>query len=176
MLLWRMSHLLLGFLGLSLLVTAPERRTDGPPGSEFGDFSSWDGQFSLGGKFGASLLSNGDKTSFAVGVDADYRPNDLFGFKLSFDQGLQTPRATLFQMTPFVHTEYSNVKPYALFGPGMAFFTGRGDTKLKFSLAAGVGADFMLRDTLGFGMQWTYVNILDSVDVHTLMTRISYWF
>jgi len=151
------------------------KRTDGKPGSEYGDFSNWDGSFTIGARFGASFLTNGDKNSFLVGVDADYRPVDFFGFRLSFEQSLEKPRLSLIHFTPVIHSQYSNLRPYAFFGPGIAIVSGD-DTKAKFSLAGGAGADFMIMDNLGFGMLWTYHFLLDSVDAHTLAARFSFWF
>ena len=177
-----MTKFFVNLISLLLISTAAtslqavsEKRTDGPPGSEYGDFSAWEGQFQIGGRFGASLLSNGDKTSFMVGADFDYRPFDLFGFRLSYEQALQKPRFSLIQLTPLIHTEFSNLRPYIFFGPGLAIAS-EADKKLKFSIAGGIGGDFMLMEKLGFGMLWTYYTLFDSVDVHTIGARISYWF
>lgn len=157
------------------LFAAKVKRTDGPAGSEFGDFSNWDGQFQIGGRFGASFLSNGKKNSFMVGVDGDYRPVEFFGFRLSFEQSFESPRLSLIHFTPMIHSQYSNFKPYAFFGPGISILTGD-DTSTKFSLAGGAGGDFMITEKLGFGMLWTYHFLIDSVDAHTLAARFSYWF
>lgn len=165
-------------LSLALLSTTPsllqaEKRTDGPPGSEWGDFSQWDGQFSLGARFGATILNNTNgKTTVALGADADYRPTDLFGFRLAFEQSVQKPRYSLIHFTPLIHTDFSNLRPYVFFGPG--FRIGQGET--KFSLAGGIGGDFMMTDRLGFGMSWTYHWVFDFVDNHSVMARFSFWF
>lgn len=163
------------FLTLSSPLSAKDKRTDGPAGSEFGDFKNWDGQLQIGARFGASFLTNGDKTSFLLGADADYRPADIFGFRLNFEQSLQSPRLSLIHFTPLIHTEYSNFKPYLFFGPGVTVVSGD-DTAAKFSLATGVGGDFMLTEKIGFGMLWTYYMIFDSVDATSLAARFSFWF
>ncbi len=165
----------LSFAPTLTLTEGAERRTDGPPGSEYGDFSSWDGQFQLGARFGASVLSNGDKSSFLLGADADYRPTDLFGFKLTFEQAIQKPRLTLVHFAPLVHSEFSNLKLNGFFGPGISIVS-NADTKLKFSMAGGVGGDFMMTERFSFGMVWSYCWIFDSVDTTTIAARFGYSF
>jgi len=170
-------------LALSLLfslqaekVSAQDRRTDGPPGSEYADFSNMRGQLSIGGHFGALLPSTGNGSSFLVGADADFRPYDLFGLRFTYHQGLQSPRGSVFALTPVVYSEFSNLIPYAFFGPGIAITNNRGGTKLKFSISMGAGADVLLIDHFGVGMLYMYNALLDSPDFHDLGARISYWF
>jgi len=175
-----MKTFVFSLLSLLLLNSAAfadkQRRTDGPAGSEFGDFSSWDGHFSAGVRFGGSFLANGDKTSFLVGADTDYRPTDLFGFRLSFEQALQKPRLSLIHFSPLLWTEISNFRPYLFGGPGVTYINAVNNTGIKFSMNFGLGGDFMMTDRLGFGMLWSYYAIFDTTDAHTLAARFSYYF
>ena len=158
-----------------LLAETP--RTDGPEGSEYGSPSLLEGELMLGARFGA-LLNNrySSATSVLLGGDIDYRPLDLFGFQLSYHQGLQKKgRLALFNFTPIMHWEYSNLRPYALFGPGLAFYKQSG-TQTKFSLNAGGGADFMLSENFGVGLNYTYHLLFDSVDRQSLVARVVYSF
>lgn len=172
-----LSILALTLSALSANVNAAEqKRTDGPPGSEWGDFSTWDdGQFSVGARFGASILSGGNKSSFLIGGDLDFRPTDLFGGRLTFEQSLQKPRLTLIHLAPLVHQEYSNLTGYLLFGPGISIVNAA-DTHTKFSFQGGLGGDFMFTERIGFGMIWSYYWIFDVSDAHTISARLSYWF
>lgn len=154
------------------------RRTDGPAGSEWSDFSSWKwrGNLQIGGQFGAVLPSaSSNDSSFGIGADADYRPFELFGIRSTFLQGVSSPRATLWNITPLVHYTFSNLVPYAMFGPGMAITNFHG-TKTKFDVTFGLGADVMLIDHLAFGMVWQYHALVDSTDINTLTARIAYVF
>lgn len=168
------------FTSMTSILFAADKRTDGPPGSEYGDFSAWDGQFSFAARFGASFLtgakgSSDRRTGFLAGADLDYRPFHLFGFRASYEQTFKKPKFSLIQLTPLVHTEISNFRPYLFAGPGIGIASDA-DSKMKFSIAAGVGGDFMLIDQVGFGMYYTYYALFDSADVNTLGARISYWF
>jgi len=149
-------------------------RTDGPPGSEYGKASLWDGELQLGARFGALIRTkDSDKTSIMAGADLDFRPYELFGFQLSFLQGLQKKgRMSVFNFTPLVHTEFSNLRPYLLFGPGIVMFKSNGDLQTKFSLNAGAGADFMIADHFGVGMNYTYHALFGAFDAHSLGARI----
>jgi hypothetical protein len=172
---------------LSLLVLASfslaygdeyNKRTDGPVGSEWDDFSSWKwkGNLQFGGQFGAILPSaDHADSSFGLGLDADYRPFDLFGIRSALLQGFSSPKATLWNITPLIHYQYSNLVPYAMFGPGIAI-TNYKETKVKFDVSFGAGADVMLIDHLAFGMVWQYHSLIDSLDLHTLTARIAYLF
>ncbi len=75
---------------------AEDKRTDGKPGSEYGDFSSWDGEWRVGAQFGALLpTASSADASFAIGADLDYRPYEVFGFRTTYLQGLKSPRASV---------------------------------------------------------------------------------
>jgi hypothetical protein len=62
-----------------------------------------------------------------------------------------------------------------MFGPGIAI-TNYKETKVKFDVSFGAGADVMLIDHLAFGMVWQYHSLIDSLDLHTLTARIAYLF
>lgn len=173
---------LIGFLALTSISVAYgdqyDRRTDGAPGSEWADFSNWKwkGNLQFGGQFGAVLPTAGKAdSSFGLGIDADFRPFELFGIRSTLLQGVTTPRSTLWNITPLVHSQFSNFVPYAMFGPGIAI-TNFGDTTLKFDVSFGAGADVMLIDHIAFGMVWQYHALVDSTDIHTLTARIAYSF
>lgn len=157
-------------------VFASEKRTDGKPGSEYADFPSFEGNFSLGAHFGA-LLSTRSKSSssFLLGADADYRPFALFGMRFSYFQGVQSPRSSIFSLAPLVHTKISNFHPYLLGGPGVAIVT-TPDTKAKFLVSFGLGGDIELIEHFQLGMVWMYHAIFDSSDEHSISARISYSF
>ncbi|MDB5039094.1 MAG: hypothetical protein JWQ35_2622 [Bacteriovoracaceae bacterium] len=173
-----MKTFLISLFALSILsnLHAAEKRTDGPPGSEYADFSKLEGDLSFGAQFGALLSTRSHQnSSFAVGVDGDYRPYALFGFRFTALQGLSSPRSSTFSLTPLLHTKISNFEPYVLAGPSVAIVT-TPSTKAKFAVSIGVGADIDLTQHLGLGMLWTYHSIIDSSDLHALTARISYKF
>ncbi|MBN8554603.1 MAG: outer membrane beta-barrel protein [Deltaproteobacteria bacterium] len=152
------------------------KRTDGKPGSEWSDFDKlFDGQFQVGAHFGTILPTNSSDGTFAVGADADYRPYELFGIRLTGLQGLSSPKATMITVTPLVHTQISNFFPYAMIGPGIAI-TNYGKTRTKFDISAGIGTDIELTRRFQFGMMWLYNSVLDSADSHSLTARASYTF
>ncbi len=165
------------FLPLATQGVRAEKRTDGPPGSEWGDFSKWEGRLSLGAQFGAILYTNNDDSSFALGFDADFRPYDLFGVRGTFLQGVQSPRETVLSFTPLVHTEISNFYPYALFGPGATIIDQKAQgTNIRFSMTGGMGGDVYLFENYGFGMEWSYNWVIDAIDSHVITSRFSYRF
>ncbi len=157
-------------------LSADDKRTDGKPGSEYADFSSWDGDWRVGAEFGALVpTSDSAKTAFTVGLDVDFRPYELFGFRTSFLQGFKSPKLSLISMTPFIHTVYSNFMPYALVGPGIAIVN-VGGTEAKFMISLGAGADIAVVERFAVGMLWTYNALFDAFDVHTVTARFSYKF
>jgi len=177
------SALILGVSSLLTLAHPPsaearERRTDGPKGSEWGPTEHWAaGEAQIGLHFGA-LLSPGSSrgNSFSLGIDADYRPDDLFGVRFAYFQGVQSPRSSLFNLTPLIHTVFYNSRPYALFGPGVGLVKVDGDLKAKFNLAAGIGADFMFTDNVGMGLEYVWNILFDSSDLHFIGARLIYSF
>jgi len=155
---------------------AKEKRTDGPPGSEYADWSKIEGELQIGAHFGATVPTATSRNArIAIGADVDYRPYDLFGIRLNFFQGLQVPRSTLIGVTPLVQSRFSNLRPYALFGPGLGVMNYR-TTELRFVISTGVGADFMITDHFGFGMAAIYHFIFDSSDLATITARFMYSF
>jgi hypothetical protein len=171
------SFVVFGLAALtSNLFAASEKRTDGKPGSEYADFGSFEGDFSLGAEFGALLSSRSSgKSSFLVGFDADYRPYELFGVRFTFHQGLNSPKTSVFSLAPLLHTQISNFHPYVLGGPGIGILNA-GETKAKFLVSIGVGGDVELTRHFLLGMLWFYHSIIDSSDAHSLSARISYKF
>lgn len=160
----------------NFILFAQEKRTDGPAGSEWADFSKLEGDIRLGAQFGAILpTSDRSDSSFALGADVDYRPYELFGAKITFLQGVTSPRISLLSITPLFHTQISNFHPYGFFGPGIAI-TNTGGTELKFMLAAGVGGDVDVIKSLSIGLAWTYDILLDSYDAHSLTARFGWKF
>lgn len=172
-----MIRFLLCLFSTSLLLSAPAfsavKRTDGPPGSEYGDPHILEGELQIGLHFGA-LLSNrsSHNSSFSIGGDVDWRPYDLFGFRISGYQGLQKPRSTLISLTPLAHTDFSNLRPYVLFGPGLGLFDIDGDYKAKFLITAGLGADVMLTERIGLGVEYGYHSVFDLKDYHLVGARV----
>ncbi len=160
----------------SLKLFADGPRTDGPPGSEYGRASFWDGELQVGARFGALIRSNdSDKTTIMAGADLDFRPYDLFGVQLSYLQGLQKKgRISVFNFTPLIHTEFANLRPYAIFGPGIAMFNANNDLQTKFAINFGAGADFMITDHIGVGMNYTYHALFDAFDLHSIGARVFY--
>ncbi len=155
---------------------AKEKRTDGPPGSEYGDFKNWDGDMSVGAHFGALLTNRSDDDSnFALGLDGDYRPYDVFGLRTTLMLGVSEPRSSFIEFTPIIHGQFSNIKPYALFGPGLGILN-EGGTEVKFIVAGGTGADIELTNHWQMGMLWVYHSIFDFADQHSLTARFSYKF
>jgi hypothetical protein len=175
----------LNFVSLAILLIsffqfspaqASEKRTDGKPGSEYADFPTFDGNFSIGAHFGALLSTRSHgKSNFLVGADVDYRPYALFGMKLNYAQGVQSPRAAMISLLPLVHTQISNFHPYALFGPGIAIVNAP-DTTGKFAVSFGVGGDIELVEHFQLGMQWLYHAVFDLSDFHSISARLSYVF
>jgi opacity protein-like surface antigen len=174
--LFLISTVLFGYSFNLSSVSAKELRTDGKPGSEYADFSSLEGNIRFGAQFGAILpVSDRADSSFALGFDADYRPYDLFGIKANFLQGLKSPKISVVSVTPLAHTQYSNLTPFAFFGPGIAI-TNVSGTSIKFLLAGGAGADIELIDKLTMGLVWTYDTIFDSYDIHSVTARFGWKF
>jgi hypothetical protein len=158
----------------STALVADTPRTDGPAGSEYGPSRIWEGELLLGARFGA--VASSKSSSLMVGADVDYRPLELFGFQLSYHQALQKKgRVALLNFTPLAYWEYSNLRPYALFGPGLAFYKAE-SSQIKFSLNAGGGADFMLSENLGAGMNYTYHLLFDGRDRHSIGARLVFSF
>ncbi len=153
---------------------AERPRTDGPPGSEYGSSSIFNGELQIAGRFGAVIPgADTDNTSLMLGGDIDYRPFDLFGFQLSYLQGIQKRgRIGLLNFTPLLHYEFFNLRPHAIFGPGLAFYKAGGDTQTKFTLNFGGGADFMLTENFGVGMNYTYHALFGAEDSHSLGARL----
>lgn len=172
-----LSLVLTGTLSLGLIsdLQASVKRTDGPEGSEYGDFSRWDGEFQVGLEFGALLNSNSKRNAFALGLDLDYRPADLFGLRVSGFHGFKTPRTSTVLMTPLIHYEFSNLHPYFLAGPGIAIIN-RGGSEAKFDIAMGAGADVRLFGQAQLGLLWIYNMVFDHIDHHIIGARISYVF
>ena len=167
-------------IALSLTVLTPllaaEKRTDGKPGSEYADFGSFEGDFSIGAQFGALLSTrNRSDGSFALALDGDYRPYDLFGFRATLLQGFNTPKTTLVSLTPLLHSQFSNFHPYLLVGPGFGIFNDKGTTA-RFTVSFGTGGDVELTRHLLIGMLWIYHSVVASADAHALSARISYKF
>jgi len=161
----------LGFLSFSSEASTP--RTDGPHGSEYAESSIFDGELQLGLHFGSLLRqSDLDNASFTLGADFDWRPYDLFGFKLLGLFGIQKPRDLIVSMLPLVQTEYANLRPYMMFGPSIAYVKSGADSKLKFALSAGVGADVMIFSSLGFGLEYIFNALIGAKDYHFLGARI----
>lgn len=156
-------------------VQAQTKRTDGPPGTEYGDFSDWDGTSQIGLHIGAMSDQNTDETSLTLGVDFDYRPTDIFGIRASFEQGIQNPKHSLFLLTPLIHSEYSNMHWYFNFGPGLSLLD-LGSREAKFLIAFGVGGDFMFSDSIGIGLFWTFASVLGADDLNNLGARFCYQF
>lgn len=166
--------LLIFLCGASL--SAAERRTDGPPGSEYGPFPTFDGEAQIGLHFGAMLdTENSDDSSFSLGADLDYRPFALFGFRATYLQSIQKPRTSLISLTPLLHTEISNFRPYVSFGPGVAIIN-RTDTEAKFAITGGIGGDFLMTDNLGLGLEYVYAALFDAIDLHQVGARVFYSF
>jgi hypothetical protein len=163
------------FSALTLSVYGQTQRTDGPPGSEYGDFSDWDGTSQIGIHLGAMTDQNADDTSLSLGLDFDYRPTDVFGIRASVEQGLQDTKHTIFLLTPLVHSEYSNMHWYFNFGPGLSLLDLE-SRKAKFLIAFGVGGDFMFSDSIGVGLFWNFLSILGAQDLNNLGARFSYQF
>lgn len=162
-----------------LACAAKEKRTDGPPGSEYGDFSEVKGRLSLGGQFGAIIHNTKSRNSFGLGADVDFRPYDLFGIRLTVNQGVQKPRITNVALTPLAHLEYSNFRPYVFAGPGISMINerdGYGSRVVKFSINLGLGGDFIFAEHYGLGMLWTYDALISSTDANMITARLSYWF
>lgn len=152
------------------------KRTDGKEGSEWGDFSLWGGEFQVGAQFGAIVFNNDTDSNISLGVDFDYRPAELFGIRLTYLQGLQSPRISDFSITPLVHTRYSNLRPYAFFGPGIAIVNFNNDTTAKFMFDFGAGADIEIVDQFSIGMLYTYHLVFDVSDHHSITARVAYVF
>lgn len=164
------------FLISSGLAHAAEKRTDGPPGSEWADFSKFEGDLSVGAHFGALLPTRSSQDSnFSIALDGDYRPYNIFGIRLTYLQGLSSPRTSIISITPLVHTHYSNLKPYAVFGPGLAIVN-HPSTSAKFSISGGVGGDIEITDHFEMGMLWMFHSVIDSGDFHSLTARFAYKF
>lgn len=163
---------------LSAATYANTPRTDGPQGTEYGHPSDWNGQLQIGGQFGAILDSkDSDNSGFALGGDIDFRPYDVFGFRATFLQSVQKPRNSLLSLTPIAYTDYSNLRPYLMFGPGIARIDRPNDDfTFKFSLNFGAGADFMFTDHLGFGMGYMYHAIFGVRDENSVTARICFAF
>lgn len=160
-----------GFLSFSLEASTP--RTDGPPGSEYGETSSYEGEFQVGFHFGSLIKHNDwDTTSFTLGADIDWRPYDLFGFKLLGLYALQKPRDFIISMFPLMQTEISNLRPYMMFGPSIGYIEMDTESKVKFALSAGVGADVMIFSALGFGLEYVFHSLIGAKDYHFLGARI----
>jgi len=152
---------------------AGQKRTNGPPGSEYGDFNQvLNGDLQVGLHFGTLVNPTTDRnSSFSLGADLDYRPYEVFGFRASYFQGMNSPRASVFSLTPLMHFEYSNMHSYVLAGPGIALVNQNHQTKTKFEFAAGLGADFMLNDYLGLGVEYVWNSIIDASDLHLIGAR-----
>ena len=159
----------------SVSLNAQEKRTDGPPGSEYGDFDDWDGTTQLGIHFGANVDAISDETSLSLGLDFDYRPTDLFGIRASFEQGVQKPRHSTFFLNPLIHNEYSNLNWYVNFGPGLTLLD-LPERKARFLVSMGAGGDFMFNEKIGIGLFWNYSFVFGTSDMHHIGTRLSYQF
>lgn len=158
------------------IASASEKRTDGKPGSEFADFQSLEGELSAGAHFGALLsMRSKDDGNFLLGADLDYRPFALFGMRLTYLQGIQSPRASIISLAPLAHTKISNFHPYILGGPGIAFVN-RPESKAKFLISGGLGADIELLGHFLLGMTWMFHSIIDSADAHSISARVGYQF
>jgi len=153
-------------------------RTDGPSGAEYGKFDYlMDGGIQAGFHFGTLLNSDTDRdASFSLGGDIDYRPDELFGLRLAYFQGLNSPRSSLINLTPHIHSRFYNAEPYVLFGPGVAFVSQNGDLKTKFNLATGAGIDFMFTERLGLGLEYIWNSLIDANDLHLIGARIVFNF
>jgi len=165
-------------LGALLFVStshAQEKRTDGPPGTEYGDFSDWDGRSQVGFHVGAMIDSNTDKTGISLGLDFDYRPSDLFGIRATFEQGIQKAKHSFFFLTPLIHNNYSNLQWYFSFGPGLGLMD-LSSRQAKFLFALGLGGDFMFNEKIGLGMYWSYSFLLGGLDVNHVGARFCYQF
>lgn len=157
---------------------SPEPRTDGKPGSEYGDFSNWDyqGRIKLGADFGALLPNDGDVAStLALGVHASYNPLDLVGIRLNLIQSLQRPRNSLFSLGATGSVDLANVRPFVFFGPGVQI-AHYGDTLTKFMLQLGFGAEVLVTDHLGFGLNYSYSMVFDILDTHYIGASVAYTF
>lgn len=169
------------YLALLILVfgsgyeLSAQGRTDGPPrsGSEF-DRSLWrGGELQLGLQFGASFRrGSGSGQSLAAGADIDVRPYELFGLRASYLHAFTKHKAQLLFLSPLIHTEVSNFRPYLAFGPGLARVRREAESsKLRFATAATAGADVMLTTRLGIGMLYQYALVFDGPDHHHIGAR-----
>jgi hypothetical protein len=156
---------------------AESLRTDGPPGSEYGKSPLFDGELQFGFHFGSLIRhAKQDSASFSLGLDADWRPDELFGFKVFSLFALQKPRDFVISMLPLMHTQWGNLKPYAIFGPSLAIVQVNSSSKLKFGLSGGLGADVMITSFVGFGMQYLFHTLIGFRDLHYLGARVVFVF
>lgn len=154
------------------------KRTDGPKGSEYGPSASvFSSDFELGANFGAGFqASDTDENSFLLGLDLDIRPDELFGVRLQYLQGVDQPRPSLVSAQPLVFAGFSNARPYLSFGPGVAYVKNANDRQLRFLLAGATGVDILLTDKIGLGLFYQYNLIFDSPDFHAVAGRFFYSF
>lgn len=154
---------------------ADRKRTDGPEGSEYGDpgGSSFDGDIQLGLNFGATINEDTDQeASFTLGADVDFRPYDIFGFRLAYLHAVTKPRSAVVNLMPTAHFQFANALPYLLAGPGIGIVSINGDRKIKFNIGLGGGLDFMFNDRFGLGMFYQYNILFDTNDLHIIGARL----
>jgi hypothetical protein len=162
--------------GSSLALAQP--RTDGARGSEYGSDTWSDGEMQVGLQFGGMFrIGQGGEHSLAAGADVDYRPYNLFGLRASYLHGFQKHKGQMAFLSPLVHGEFANLKPYLAFGPGIARVKYADDkSRVRFAVGGTVGADVMLTSLLGIGMVYQYGLILDGPDLHHLGARLVFNF
>lgn len=163
---------------LSSCGTKKYKTTKGPVGTEWGSnsWSSMNGEFQVGAQFGAELnTDDSDKSSFGLGLDVDYRPDDLFGLRLTYLQGVDNPSPSLIGLTPLAHFQYSNFRPMLYFGPGVGIVkSSSGNREAKFGFMTGVGADFQFVEHFGMGILWQYNILFNAQDFQHIGARLYY--
>jgi len=170
----------LAFISFTGCASKNYKTTKGPVGSEWGP-NSWSansGEYQVGAHFGAQLnTDDSDRSSFGLGVDFDYRPDDLFGLRFTYLQGIDDPKPSLMSLTPLLHTQYSNLRPMLYFGPGIGLVkSSSGNREAKFGFMTGLGADFQFVDHFGMGILWQYNILFDAQDFQHVGARLYYIF
>lgn len=166
--------LLSAFFSISFMATQAAPRTDGPPGAEYGEAEWANGELQLGAQFGAMFgKGSGSDHSLAAGVDVDYRPYDLFGLRASYLFSFENHKGQLLFLSPLVHGQFANLRPYVSFGPGLARMKyPDNETRIRFAVAGTVGGDVMLTDMFGIGMLYQGALVFAGPELHHVGARL----